>query len=131
MTWNPIPPTWKRIASNDDGRLIYLNGAMSVFGPILAVVAVSGVSGTTQELVRRWPDDQSPLIGGLVFSLLLLAVALRVLVTRKMLIDKSKCELRRTWRWLLWRGEQSYDLAKYTSLFVVPDQSIWPGAHDR
>lgn len=130
MPWNPFPPTWKRLASNDQRCLEYVDSAALVFGSILALLAVSGLVGTTREMLRRWPDERSLFIGGLVFCVLMLAVALRLFVEHRVLISRTNGSILFTWHWLLWRGETKHDLAAFTSVSFAADQSIWPHAQD-
>ena len=122
------PSTWKRLANDDNGRLVYRARASSMFGWILVVLAGSGFYSTTSEMIRRWPDERSLFFGGLLFSIRILAVGLCLLVNQEVLIDKSKDHVLRTWRWLLWRGEKTDELTPYDSVSSMPDES--PRSHN-
>jgi len=122
MTWNPLPSSWKnvtawkRLANDDDDRLIYRSASSSVFGSVLVIVAISGFGGTIREMIQRWPDDRSVLAGGLLFCCVILVCGLSFLVNHALSFDKSKLHVLRTWHWLFLRRNQSHDLAEYNSI---------------
>jgi len=121
MPWYLKPSTWKRLSNDgDDDRMVYGDRASSVFGAILVVLAVSGSVGTMREIVRRWSDQHFLLFGGLLLSLLILAIGLSLLLNHRVLIDKSEGQIVYAWHWLLWHRERIHDLRAYPAFHRPP-----------
>lgn len=80
-------------SESDDRRLVYLRQAYPLIGVPLSMIGLLIVAGNAASLLRNWNGDTKGWWFGLVLALVVAAIGLRLLVSRRLIFDRAERQL--------------------------------------
>mgnify|MGYP001561239081 CR=1 FL=1 len=114
--------SWRRVESGDTGRLVYADKSLPLVGTVLALFGLAGTVGTAEQLavsLAHGPGESASLGSyalGVLVCLSLLALGLKMLVRREVVVDKAASEVTQTRSCLFCRRAVTTRLEGFTAV---------------